>query len=1118
MKMIKKLFLLLPLLLLLIGCTKKSKTTTKNSTTKVVTTTGNTTKTTPTTEKKEVGYITTSKNIIDAGSITEYTNKEFNVDEVITLTATVNSGYKFIGWYVGSELKGDNTTITFSIPKGDTLIVATYDYEAYNIELQKNNEFGEVSGSGSYKYKENVTITANPSEGYKFIGWYNDEQLISEEATYSFIMPNKNIDYIAKFEKDNYMVILSKNIDEAGSLTGNGEYNYLDTVKVEATTNDGYTFLGWYINNELVETEPTYTFSMGIESVSIVAKYDYNTYNITYYDSTNSQIAATTTGPTTAKYMSEVTYSIERNSKNYAFVGWFIGETFVSQDLSITFTMPKEDVTIYIKWGLIDVTVNNGNTFTFDEYYNVGDEVTITPTPKYDTYNFVGWYSDDNLVSSQLDYTFTITEDLTIPEAYFGCITLYSQNTSIANPEILTENHKFGDTVQIKVTMRDNYVNSSEISTYLFTGWYNNDNNLVSYDKIYEFTYTKELAVYRLSTSYKILSIRGITNAFSNVTSIDQNANIGDNITLSVEMNEGYIFDGWKLNDEIISTDLSYTFTLEDNTYIFYISATSYRLTISSNTLRIVGSIEEIGSFAFYNCTNLLSVEIEGSVKSINNKAFMNCTSLINVTFCDDLESIGISAFENCTSISRIIIPNSVKEINANAFKDCKEIEYISLGTKLSNIPDSIYKNCNNIKTLVINSKDLTTHISNLPDGFDSRKIYFNGTIEDWCNITIIDAYYSTILKRKGNNAEFYYLDESGSYIFEGKNYRLMDDIVIPNTITKINPWAFAGMDYLRSVIISDGVEIIGRGAFSSCKNLRTIVIPSSVKTFENEAFYNFLIVRNQTEKLYYNGTIEDWLQIDFQDTLSNPISLTRALYILDEDGDEEFKGNRYTKITDLVIPSTISIIKSNAFYGLELESITIEEGVSTIKTNAFDRGWVGKINYVSLPKTLINYEQYSFFNTEVDNIYFNGTIEDWLNAKIIYPKQSILRNFTNFYLLDENGDIEFNGNTYGIIKDVIVPSTVKTINTGIFYNQKTIETVLISTNTLYIDYYAFYECDNLNKIYYCGTMGQWNQIKIYDGNDNFTEATVYYYSETTPTTSGNYWHYDSNNNPVIWS
>ena len=71
----------------------------------------------------------------------------------------------------------------------------------------------------------------------------------------------------------------------------------------------------------------------------------------------------------------------------------------------------------------------------------------------------------------------------------------------------------------------------------------------------------------------------------------------------------------------------------------------------------------------------------------------------------------------------------------------------------------------------------------------------------------------------------------------------------------------------------------------------------------------------------------------------------------------------------------------------------------------------------------------------------------------------------------------------------------------------------------------AFNSCTNLSSVYYTGTPEEWSAITIGDYNDSLTSATVYFYSETEPTLNvdgtgydGNYWHYDKNGEPAIWT
>ena len=67
----------------------------------------------------------------------------------------------------------------------------------------------------------------------------------------------------------------------------------------------------------------------------------------------------------------------------------------------------------------------------------------------------------------------------------------------------------------------------------------------------------------------------------------------------------------------------------------------------------------------------------------------------------------------------------------------------------------------------------------------------------------------------------------------------------------------------------------------------------------------------------------------------------------------------------------------------------------------------------------------------------------------------------------------------------------------------------MIPDSVTAIDSSAFYACDGLEAVYYGGTEADWANIYISSvDNSSLTNATRYYYSETEPTSSGNYWHY----------
>ena len=57
------------------------------------------------------------------------------------------------------------------------------------IVVSNNNDWGNVTGSGKYfNYDDPIIITATSNDGYIFIGWYDGENLLSSNSSYSFYM------------------------------------------------------------------------------------------------------------------------------------------------------------------------------------------------------------------------------------------------------------------------------------------------------------------------------------------------------------------------------------------------------------------------------------------------------------------------------------------------------------------------------------------------------------------------------------------------------------------------------------------------------------------------------------------------------------------------------------------------------------------------------------------------------------------------------------------------------------------------------------------------------------------------------------------------------------------
>ncbi len=127
-------------------------------------------------------------------------------------------------------------------------------------------------------------------------------------------------------------------------------------------------------------------------------------------------------------------------------------------------------------------------------------------------------------------------------------------------------------------------------------------------------------------------------------------------------------------------------------------------------------------------------------------------------------------------------------------------------------------------------------------------------------------------------------------------------------------------------VVIPGGVMRIDRYAFSEHRDITSLVIPESVECIEHFAFDYHLPLQD----VYYDGTLNDWINIEFRNETSNPMFYANNFYIKDAEGN-------YTILTDLVIPDDVKEINDYKFMGFKcLKNVTIGDNVTKIGEFAF--------------------------------------------------------------------------------------------------------------------------------------------------------------------------------------
>lgn len=96
------------------------------------------------------------------------------------------------------------------------------------------------------------------------------------------------------------------------------------------------------------------------------------------------------------------------------------------------------------------------------------------------------------------------------------------------------------------------------------------------------------------------------------------------------------------------------------------------------------------------------------------------------------------------------------------------------------------------------------------------------------------------------------------------------------------------------------------------------------------------------------------------------------------------------------------------------------------------------------------------------------------------------------------------------------IPTGVESIGWGAFYNCTALTQVVIPTSVKTIDVFAFNNCSAISGVYYYGAESDWDAITVGTSNADL-EDNLYFYSETQPTESGNFWHLGSNYSIEVW-
>ena len=692
----------------------------------------------------------------------------------------------------------------------------------------------------------------------------------------------------------------------------------------------------------------------------------------------------------------------------YEFIDWVDenGDHWVFNGYCIT-----EDITLYATWSNpIEYTVtfiNNDGSVLYETTGHYGDEVEypydlptyVNPREHYD-YTFTGW--DKDLV---------VTGDMVFYAQYSLLPAVYQIRFVNDDGSLLYQTSGiYGQPIQY-LGETPFPVNPESGYIYTFNGWdkqltiTGNMTITAQYIKTPAHTYT--FINPDGSIAYQETVPEGATPSY--MSSIPTYSGVVEKDSDGISFD--YFFAGWKVETELDrATVLRAQFEKSTKGLIFSLSGETYYVSgyNGSSTEVVVPSgyngkaVVAVGPSAFSGNANIVSIKLPDSVTEIKKSAFSGCTSLVDVR----LPGWQYASY-------------AAPEFNRDDGKDGWQFRFTSMydsnKSVTLNITSSGYLALNAVET--VDREDLWHNIVTTKvfvNGIEHKNALLVGGLMvckgDKVQIVCgIGGQLGITTLRVGVSSKEEFRETEADSVAIGREAfngcSSLTSVVIPDSVASISYSAFSGCssiesitlpfvggsrtentflgyifgassqsknssyvpENLKTVILSDACESIGRDAFAYCSSLVSITIPDSVASIGGGAFYNCSSLKDVH---FIISSMERFVIMTGKDRLP-----WVDVHLIDAATGEE--------ITDVVIPDSVTSILDYAFYHCSsLTSVTIGNSVASIGERAFYN--CSTLTSVTIGNSVASIGERAFYNcSSLASITFAGTKAQWEAIKL---------------------------------------------------------------------------------------------------------------------------------------
>ena len=952
---------------------------------------------------------------------------------------------------------------------------------------------GEIYATVNTNGNEVIKVPQNPTkEGYSFDGWYWDDSVWQKPFTANSLLDvplSSDMNVYAKWEEinDNPPPVLEGNSADISSIALTIEGDKAALV----VSNDTETFS--FLNDITVAPNASYVLAKDIGCESLIASK-----TVALAEGDNTYYILVTNGDTQKLYTVTIRrrpiYTVIFNSNNgtsvpsqhieegnfatipkttregYKFSAWdYDFSNPITQEITINASwIPNSDTAYKVEYYLENLNKNGYDLYETDNLTGVTDTEATAAIKTYEHFTHI---------SSQSHLTGTVAADGSLVLKVYYTRNTYTVTTRMPQDAVGTitqgNTYPYGTEITILATWVDGFS---------FSGLFDNGVKLTA-ESSYTFVVNKNIEIYANitpndETPYTVeyylenLSKTGYDKVHTDIL----NGKTNTQAVAIVKEYEHFTYNSQKSN--------TYGNISGNGSLVLKVYYTRNRYTVSTSTN--IGNITEGGTYPY---GTEITIKVTFAAGYYFNGFFENQVKIHesdeytfvvdqnreirgSVKICDDtpykveyytakLGQAGYDLYDTITYtgttdsiISATLIP--IEGFSYNSGNEYKQIK--GDGSLVFKVYYT--RNTYTITKEMSSEGDITTYGE-----------YEYGTFVE-LTATPCRGYEITGWYIDGN-----LISEAATLVYEVKGditvataYKVTEEMSNFEFTSSIQTCVITGIKdtTVTTIKVPSYVTQIEYAAFTNCSNVTSITLP--------------FVGRSATENRNTYGVFGYIFGCEKFDKTA----LTTSQY-----------SNSSSKTVDYYVPTSLTEVTitndCGVSYGAFYNCTFIESIV-----------FIGENTY---------FDEYTFYNcTNLKNVVLPSKL-----TKITWASFNYCASLQSIDIPETVTNLQPNAFAYSGLKSIVLPEGITYIWSVTFRGCRDLEYIVIEGKLTNIAYMAFDSCSSLKNVYFSGSATDWANVYKENVDAPLAAATIYSYSQTEPSTEGNYWHY-VNGVPTPWT